>query len=512
MQVTIATPACATPSKPPRSKSAANSRLAAIRSSKAPTGRTLAERRRGSRGSSAGDTYSSRVRVSRRVLLAGGGGVAAVAAARHPGRVRRAARPLPRPCRARPQRRGRCRARRRAGGAGRGRAPVRARRRATRRTGSATRPVSSRGSRSRSWWRCTAPGRTAKVWCDELGLDRFLAASGHRMAVAAVDGGVASYWHERADGQDARRMVREEFLPLLAEQGLDADRPGLLGWSMGGLGVLMLGAELDRDLPVLAVSPALWPSYDQVMTDLAFDDEEQYDECMALARESLVAARGSTAAPVTRSTATSARWSRTPRSSSTTSRAPTTRRTGRAVLPGQLDLAGGPDVSRPSGVVARHRARACSPSGTATSASTPATTAQTARTGEDRVLLRDAGGREQVGVRRAPGLAVADLTRRRERVLLEMGVVAPQPDRGQGRDADQHADHPGDDHEARWPGRARRGAVLDSSAAFTGASARPNPKPHTTSGMFDEKLSSVSSCQVVIAAEAAGGAAPCRPR
>ena len=42
-------------------------------------------------------------------------------------------------------------------------------------------------------------------------------------------------------------MVREEFLPLLAEQGLAADRPGLLGWSMGGLGVLMLGAELDRD-------------------------------------------------------------------------------------------------------------------------------------------------------------------------------------------------------------------------------------------------------------------------
>jgi enterochelin esterase-like enzyme len=131
-------------------------------------------------------------------------------------------------------------------------------------------------------------GRTAEVWGDALGLDRFLAASGHRMAVAAVDGGVASYWHERADGQDARAMVREEFLPLLAEQGLAADRPGLLGWSMGGLGVLMLGAELETDVPVLAVSPALWPSYDQVMTGLAFDDEEQYDACMALARESLV--------------------------------------------------------------------------------------------------------------------------------------------------------------------------------------------------------------------------------
>ena len=39
MQVTIATPAWATPSKPPRSKSSANSRLAASRSSKSATGR-----------------------------------------------------------------------------------------------------------------------------------------------------------------------------------------------------------------------------------------------------------------------------------------------------------------------------------------------------------------------------------------------------------------------------------------------------------------------------------------
>jgi S-formylglutathione hydrolase FrmB len=135
-------------------------------------------------------------------------------------------------------------------------------------------------------------GRTAETWCDTLSLDVYLAASGRRMAMAAVDGGLASYWHQRDDGQDPRRMVREEFLPMLGEQGLDVSTPGLLGWSMGGLGVLMLGAELaadGADVPVLAVSPALWPAYDQVSTDLAFDDESQYDACMGLARAELVA-------------------------------------------------------------------------------------------------------------------------------------------------------------------------------------------------------------------------------
>jgi S-formylglutathione hydrolase FrmB len=136
-------------------------------------------------------------------------------------------------------------------------------------------------------------GRTAESWCDELSLDVFLAASGHRMAVAAVDGGLSSYWHARDDGSDPQRMLLEEFLPMLGERGLAADRPGLLGWSMGGLGALMLGAELAEagaDVPVLAVSPALWPSWGEVATDDAFDSEDQYDGCMALARTELVAA------------------------------------------------------------------------------------------------------------------------------------------------------------------------------------------------------------------------------
>ena len=122
-------------------------------------------------------------------------------------------------------------------------------------------------------------GYDARTWGDNLGLERFLAASGHRFALAAVDGGRSSFWHRRADGQDASAMVREEFLPLLDDLGLDVSSPGLLGWSMGGLGALVLGARLESS-PVLAVSPALWPELDQAMPT-AFDGPEQFDEVMA---------------------------------------------------------------------------------------------------------------------------------------------------------------------------------------------------------------------------------------
>lgn len=98
-----------------------------------------------------------------------------------------------------------------------------------------------------------------------LRLDTFLdevVASGTRpFAIASVDGGSRSYWHRRTDGTDAGALVREEFLPLLAARGLDTDRLGLFGWSMGGYGALLLAGR--ERLPVRAVavsSPALFTS------------------------------------------------------------------------------------------------------------------------------------------------------------------------------------------------------------------------------------------------------------
>ncbi|MEH3142249.1 MAG: alpha/beta hydrolase [Mycobacterium kyogaense] len=98
-----------------------------------------------------------------------------------------------------------------------------------------------------------------------MGAEQFLAdavaAGVPPFALAAVDGG-NGYWHRRASGDDPGAMVLDEFLPLLAGQGLDTSRVGFLGWSMGGYGALLLGARLGapRTAAICAVSPALWTS------------------------------------------------------------------------------------------------------------------------------------------------------------------------------------------------------------------------------------------------------------
>ena len=38
-------------------------------------------------------------------------------------------------------------------------------------------------------------------------------------------------------------MVLDELIPMLSSQGLDTSRVGFLGWSMGGYGALLLGAQ-----------------------------------------------------------------------------------------------------------------------------------------------------------------------------------------------------------------------------------------------------------------------------
>ncbi|HEY4268621.1 MAG TPA: alpha/beta hydrolase-fold protein [Galbitalea sp.] len=98
-----------------------------------------------------------------------------------------------------------------------------------------------------------------------IGLDRFLAQTitggAAPFAIASVDGG-NSYWHKRASGEDSGAMVTNEFIPLLADHGLDVANVGFLGWSMGGFGALHLGAALgaSRTAVVVAESPALWSS------------------------------------------------------------------------------------------------------------------------------------------------------------------------------------------------------------------------------------------------------------
>jgi S-formylglutathione hydrolase FrmB len=123
-----------------------------------------------------------------------------------------------------------------------------------------------------------------------LGLDRFLAAGSRKalppFAIASVDGG-RSYWHRRADGEDAGRMVTEEFLPLLAKQGLRTDRVGLLGWSMGGYAALRLGAALGPTgcAVVVAESPALWTNGEDASRS-GFRGAEEYAEFSVFGHQS----------------------------------------------------------------------------------------------------------------------------------------------------------------------------------------------------------------------------------
>lgn len=114
----------------------------------------------------------------------------------------------------------------------------------------------------------------------DLYLHRFLADAVRHgtppFAIASVDGGDHDYWHPRRSG-DPAGMVLEEFIPLLATQGVDTSRVALLGWSMGGYGALLLAGRLGRHRCAAAVaeSPAIWHEAGQSAAG-AFDDAADF--------------------------------------------------------------------------------------------------------------------------------------------------------------------------------------------------------------------------------------------
>lgn len=122
-----------------------------------------------------------------------------------------------------------------------------------------------------------------------MALNRFLAAAVQQgatpFAMASVDGGV-SYWHARADGENAGAMVVDEFLPLLADHGLDVSRIAFVGWSMGGFGSLHLAGQLGRDRVVAAsvMSPALWHRFEDA-TAGAYDDAADFSQVTVFGRQ-----------------------------------------------------------------------------------------------------------------------------------------------------------------------------------------------------------------------------------
>ncbi|CAN5306963.1 alpha/beta hydrolase-fold protein [soil metagenome] len=93
------------------------------------------------------------------------------------------------------------------------------------------------------------------------GLARAVAGAGvEPFAIATVSGGT-SFWHARPWGEDAGAMVLEEFLPmLLSRPDVAPGKIGMLGWSMGGYGVLRLAGVLgpNKVAAVVASSPGLY--------------------------------------------------------------------------------------------------------------------------------------------------------------------------------------------------------------------------------------------------------------
>lgn len=115
---------------------------------------------------------------------------------------------------------------------------------------------------------------------DGVGLDRaaadVIAAGAPPFIIAAVDGG-NGYYHRRKEFGDSGAMVTDELVPLLAGLGARAKPYGLLGWSMGGYGALLLAQRHGPEVisTIVAESPALWTSVEKRNPE-AFDSAEDY--------------------------------------------------------------------------------------------------------------------------------------------------------------------------------------------------------------------------------------------
>ena len=100
-------------------------------------------------------------------------------------------------------------------------------------------------------------------------------------AVVGMYGG-ETYWHPRESGEDYLSLLLHELIPTCARRfklGGGGRKRAIIGWSMGAYGALV-AAETDPDLfaAVVAVSPAVWTSYDAMMLGPqdAFDDAADF--------------------------------------------------------------------------------------------------------------------------------------------------------------------------------------------------------------------------------------------
>jgi hypothetical protein len=116
-----------------------------------------------------------------------------------------------------------------------------------------------------------------------LGLPEFLAASGLRLSLVAVDGG-DEYWTG-----PSMAMLTDEAPGWF--DTMEVPRPrAALGISMGGFGALALAARTELEA-VAAISPALFPDWEAARGVGAFPDERTWEEHEPLRHKADVTAR-----------------------------------------------------------------------------------------------------------------------------------------------------------------------------------------------------------------------------
>ena len=133
-----------------------------------------------------------------------------------------------------------------------------------------------------------------------------------RFAIICVDGG-ETYWHQRADGDDPAGMIVHEVLPRAAAAGMHTGRIGVVGLSMGGYGALLIAEQFSAEQPstlrfrtkrhgteelmaggepgggpavaaVAALSPAVFATYD----DARAANPEAFDSAADFTRNNVV--------------------------------------------------------------------------------------------------------------------------------------------------------------------------------------------------------------------------------
>jgi len=97
-----------------------------------------------------------------------------------------------------------------------------------------------------------------------LGIAGFATAAGSRLAFLQPGFGDRTYWHPRADGRDTMAGLLELVAAVEKHYGIGGarERRGVLGWSMGGFGALLLAQQHpDFVSATVGLSPAVFRSY-----------------------------------------------------------------------------------------------------------------------------------------------------------------------------------------------------------------------------------------------------------